>query len=50
VRAAQLPRLKPVDQEPEPENRTIFVGYPYALPKDDYRGVFAKVAEGHDVQ
>src|SRR5947208_2634805 len=35
---------------PELENRSIFVGYPYALPKDDYRGVFAKVAEEHDVE
>jgi hypothetical protein len=25
------------------ENRTVFVGYPYKLPKDDYRGVFAEV-------
>ena len=34
----------------EPENRTIFVGYPYDLPKDDYRGVFAEVGEEHGVK
>jgi hypothetical protein len=26
-------------------DRTVFVAYPYALPEDDYRGVFADVAE-----
>jgi hypothetical protein len=36
--------------EERAENRTIFVGYPYALPKDDYRGVFAEVAEEHKVK
>jgi len=39
--------------EPEsnagPENRLIFVGYPYVFSKDDYRGVFTAVAEEHDV-
>lgn len=29
----------------ESGNRTVFVGYPYALPLDDYRGVFAEVTE-----
>jgi len=34
----------------EPENRTVFVGYPYDLPRDDYRGVFAEVAEEYGVE
>ncbi len=29
----------------EPENRTIFVAYPYSFPQDDYRGVFEEVGE-----
>src|SRR5205823_10851369 len=33
----------------EIENRSVFVGYPYALPRDDYRGVFAAVSAQHHV-
>lgn len=33
----------------DPENREIFVGYPYELPKDDYRGVFAAIGDEYDV-
>jgi len=33
----------------EIEGRNVFVGYPYALPKDDYRRVFATVGAAHDV-
>jgi hypothetical protein len=31
------------------DNRTVFVGYPYSFPKDDYRGVFAEVGEEYDI-
>ena len=31
------------------ENRTVFVGYPYSIPMDDYRGVFERVGKEHDV-
>src|SRR5262249_2489602 len=38
--------------QPEPvreQTRTVFVGYPYKLPKDDYRAVFADVGEEYRV-
>jgi hypothetical protein len=30
-------------------NRTVFVGYPYSFPKDDYRGAFAEVGAEYDM-
>jgi hypothetical protein len=35
--------------EPQEENRVIFVGYPYDIPQDDYRGVFAAVGDEYEV-
>jgi hypothetical protein len=48
VAAAQAARGMRVEDTGS-ENRLIFVGYPYRLPKDDYRGVFAEVAEEYGV-
>jgi len=31
------------------DNRTVFVGYPYSFPKDDYRGAFAEVGAEYEM-
>jgi hypothetical protein len=37
------------EPEADRDNRTVFVGYPYSFPEDDYRGIFAEVGEAYGV-
>jgi hypothetical protein len=36
-------------QTDRPQSRSVFVGYPYKIPADDYRSVFNSVSEEYDV-